>query len=99
MTVEDNHVGWLILQRVVMFPEDEIVEAKLASFKSSDLNDDLDGAPIVRLVKKTPTVEFICADEQEAQRLIEILNKSRKVIKLSDYKKNPNGYTIDPEKI
>ena len=96
---EDKHVGWAVLQQVVMFPEDEIVEAKLISFRSDDPDDDFDGAPIVQLIKKSPTIEFICANEQEAQELMEFLNKSRKVINFSNYKKDSNGYTIDPEKI
>lgn len=85
---EDKHIGWSVLNQVVVFPNDEIVEAKIISFRSDNPNDDLDGRYIVRLIKKNPTIEFVCANDQDAEELMEFLNKSRKVVNLEDYRKN-----------
>ena len=85
---ESRHIGWTVLDQVIMFPKDEIVEAKIISFKSDDPNDDLDGRYIVRLIKKNPTIEFVCANDQDAEKLMEFLNKSRKVVNLKDYRKD-----------
>lgn len=85
---EDKHIGWSVLNQVIMFPNDEIVEAKIISFRSDNPNDDFDGRYIVRLIKKNPTIEFVCANDQDAEELMEFLNKSRKVVNLKDYRKN-----------
>lgn len=68
---EDRHVGWSVLNQVIMFPNDEIVEARLISFKSDNSNDGFDGQYMVRLIKKNPTIEFVCANDEEAKGLME----------------------------
>lgn len=88
---EENYVGWIVIPGVIVMPKDEIADVKLLSFTSEDGDSEIDSKPIVRLIKKTPTVEFICANEAEAESLIKFLNSSKKVINLSEYRKANNA--------
>ena len=76
--VEPLFVGWVVMNQPVMFPKDEIKDVQIVAFKSED--SELDGSFCVRMVKASPTIEFICADEEEAEKLYKWLKDSMKVV-------------------
>ena len=82
--IEKSYTGWITISQPLMMPKDEVMDAKVMAFKSKDHPDD--DCYIVRLIKQTPTIEFVCKDTVEAQELCDWLKASRKVITV-DFKK------------
>lgn len=82
--IEKSYTGWITVCQPLMMPKDEIVGTQTKVFIGEGHPDD--GAYIVRLIKKTPTIEFVCKSKQEAEELSQWLKASRKVVEL-DFKK------------
>lgn len=82
--IEKSYTGWITISQPLMMPKDEIMDAKVMAFKSKGHPDD--GCYVVRLIKQTPTIEFVCKDAAEAQELCDWLKAFRKVITV-DFKK------------
>lgn len=82
--IEKSYIGWITISQPLMMPKDEVIDAKVMAFKGKEHPDD--GCYIVRLTKKSPTIEFVCKDGKEAQELCDWLKASRKVITV-DFKK------------
>lgn len=80
---EPIHHGWVVVQQPLMMPKDEIVKASRMVFDSHDPS--YPDQIIVRVEKIHPTIEFVCANEQEAEELCKWFNDSRKVV---PFKKN-----------
>ena len=76
--VEPLFIGWVVMSQPIMFPKDEIKDVQLLAFRSED--SELDGNYVVRMTKASPTIEFICADEEEAEKLYKWLKDSMKVV-------------------
>lgn len=80
---EPKQTGWITMGgNAIIMPTDEVVDAKIMAFNSDD-ESSLESSIIVRLVKKTPTIEFVCANEDEAQQLYEFLMSSKKVVPIN----------------
>ena len=80
---EPKQTGWITMGgNAVIMPTDEVVDAKIMAFNSDD-ESSLESSIIVRLTKKTPTIEFVCANEDEAQQLYEFLMSSKKVVPIN----------------
>lgn len=80
---EPKQTGWITIGgNAIIMPTDEVVDAKIMAFSSDD-ESSLESSIIVRLVKKTPTIEFVCANEEEAQQLYEFLMSSKKVVPIN----------------
>ena len=76
--VEPLFVGWVVMSQPIMFPKDEIKNVQLLAFRSED--SELDGNYVVRMIKASPTIEFVCQDEAEAEQLCKWLRESMKVV-------------------
>lgn len=85
--IEQSYTGWLSIFQPMMMPKDEVVDAKIMAFHGKEHPDD--GSYIVRVEKKTPTIEFVCANEKEAEELYQWFKASRKVVEI-DFKKGTN---------
>lgn len=81
--IEKSHTGWLTICQPLMMPKDEVEDAEIKAFHGKGHPD---GAFIVRVTKKTPTIEFVCKDEKDALELCQWFKASRKVITV-DFKK------------
>ena len=80
---EPKQTGWITMGgNAIIMPTDEVVDAKIMAFNSDD-ESSLESSIIVRLTKKTPTIEFVCANEDEAQQLYEFLMSSKKVVPIT----------------
>lgn len=82
--IEKSHTGWLTICQPLMMPKDEVEDAEIKAFHGKGHPDD--GAFIVRVTKKTPTIEFVCKDEKDALELCQWFKASCKVITV-DFKK------------
>lgn len=86
--VEPLFVGWVVMSQPIMFPKDEIKDVQLLAFRSED--SELDGNYVVRMIKASPTIEFVCQDEAEAEQLCKWLKDSMKVVHVDFKNKERN---------
>lgn len=86
--IDREHIGWVSMAQPIIFPKDDIIDARIAAFKGE--NHKYDGCYIVRLKKATPTIDFVYDSLEEAERIRDFILSARKVVSLDRYRNKKN---------